>query len=283
MQPDKVYNMKIELPSNFDMKQARKYILSLRLHPRGVSFTLHSVQEANDMFYHQIENTTNEDTLSHFKEFFFANEFLIQNFFRVNVINYSPQFTFVPSAIFEEKDKAEYFNFNFSESADTLLSQQIENNGISLIHNISSRWHEFVLRSFSEPKFVHHMASLMNYFHGREKMGHLHKLVINLNEDGMDVLCYARGKFVLGKHFVCAHSSDMLYYALFIWKQLKLDQLADMIWLGGIHPEKEILIAELQKYVQHVYPLFPPEENKDAAATTQNIPLELITLSLCEL
>ena len=57
-----------------------------------------------------------------------------------------------------------------------------------------------------------------------------------------------------------------MYFTLFVWKQLALDQMHDELFLGGEIPDKEQLLRGLRSYVQMVAVI-------NSAASFSNVPL----------
>jgi len=92
----------------------------------------------------------------------------------------------------------------------------------------------------------------------------------------LDVLYFApSGELVFANQFKYNHLNDAVYYTFFIWKQLNLNQLKDFIYVVGNSSQKMDLIKQIQKYVQHVFPV--------DIASSETVPFELLSLSLCEL
>ena len=75
----------------------------------------------------------------------------------------------------------------------------------------------------------------------------------------------------------------MVYFILFTWKQLQWDQLNDRLLIFGNTGFKDELTEKLAFYIQEVHLLTIPSENHFEGIDTNQIPLELATLSLCEL
>jgi hypothetical protein len=75
------------------------------------------------------------------------------------------------------------------------------------------------------------------------------------------------------------HAHDALYFLLYVWKQLMLQQETDELHLVGELPEQEWLMGELKKYVQKVYVINPSAEfNRAPATKIKGMPFDLMTL-----
>ena len=89
----------------------------------------------------------------------------------------------------------------------------------------------------------------------------------------MQVFAFDRGKLLLTNTFSCKHTSDRVYYLLYIWQQLGFSQEKDQLYLTSCLSDKQDLTKELQKFLRHIEEIVP--ERKD-------IPFDMQTLLTCE-
>ena len=89
----------------------------------------------------------------------------------------------------------------------------------------------------------------------------------------MQVFAFERGKLLLTNTFSCKHTSDRVYYLLYIWQQLGFSQENDQLYLIGALNDKQDLIKELQKFLRQIEEITP--ERKE-------IPFDMQTLLTCE-
>ena len=75
-------------------------------------------------------------------------------------------------------------------------------------------------------------------------------------------------------------SENAVYYILYVWQQLGLQVEKDDLWIGGKDvPE---IISFLSAYVRHVRELAVPSEAYLISSQWNEVPLEIISLFLCE-
>ena len=276
--------MKIELPEQLDLSNLKNNILSFEIFDKFYSFSLYNPIEDGSFFYHEIERETHGDAFSSFKSFFYDNEFLSESFRQVFVVNNTSTFTFIPENISDEKDKEEFLKFNFFDNTDKILVQKINKPELSILHGINEDVFEFFNRTFSDLKFIHHLSPTLFYFVEKCRMGNNTKLVVNLQNAGLDILCFTpSGDFVFANHLKYNHLNDALYYIFFLWKQFNLNQLKDFIYIVGNSVQKPELIKQVQKYVHNVFPINLTPKEHFSGINLQNIPFELLSLTLCEL
>lgn len=277
--------MQINIPESIDLSHPEHFTLAFRISRDRFIFSLYNPQEEASFFSHTIEANKHTDILETFKDTFFENDFFALPYNKTIILNNTPSFTFVPLSVFEEKDKERYFNFNFSGNKDRILSQKMTKPEMAILYNIREDIYEFFLRSFANPIFYHHLSPLISYFQERSEIGSKCKMIINIKDRQLDILCFAHGEFIFGNQFTHRDINDINYYILYIWKQLKLDQLKDFIYVTGnfSSDSKEELCGKLEKYIKNVIPVHFNTGIHLSGIHTESIPVELLTLSLCEL
>jgi hypothetical protein len=272
--------MKIAIPENIDLSRCKQYILTIEVHPQQFSFSLYNPIENSSYFYYQLPKDKQKEALSAFQDFFFDNDFFTLSFRKIFIINYSSVFTYIPTLIFDEKDKNEYMQFIFVENLGKILCQDLQKFGITILHEISDEAYNFFQRSFVNPQFVHHTASVISYFQEKGQLINGNWMIVNNTNDGIDIFCFAQNNLLLGNHFACSSISDAIYYVLFIWKQLKMNQLKDFVYIAG---NKKELIESLQTHIHNIIPvnIIPTEHFEQV--DMGSIPFEMASLSLCEI
>ncbi|MDR0230518.1 MAG: DUF3822 family protein [Dysgonamonadaceae bacterium] len=261
----------MKLPEKFDLSLTEKYILVLEISDEIYSFSIYNSVEEGSIFHHEVEKKLGEDAFSAFENFYYENEFLSNSYHKIFVVNNTANFTFVPTNVFDEKKKDEFFRFNFSGNQGKVLAQTLNKPEITILHSIPEKAFDFFNRTFVNLHFVHHISPLLSYFAERTRIGNTHRLIVNMQNEGLDVLYFApSGEFIFANHFKCSHLNDAVYYIFFIWKQFNLNQLKDFIYVAGNSSQTPDLIKQLQKYVQNVFPV-------------EITSSELLSLTLCEL
>ena len=261
----------MKLSEKFDLSSTEKYVLVFEISNEMCSFLIYNPDEKGSFFYQEIENKTGKDIFSCFEDFYYENEFLAASYHKTFVINHTAGFTFVPINVFDEKKKDEFFRFNFLSNKDKVLVQTLKEPEIIILHSIPEKVFDFFNRTFVNSHFLHHVSPLISYFAERTRIGNVNRLIVNIQNNGLDVLYFAlSGEFVFANHFKYNHLNDAVYYIFFIWKQFRLNQLKDFIYIAGNSSQKPDLIKLLQKYVQNVFPV-------DVTS------FELLSLTLCEL
>ena len=90
-------------------------------------------------------------------------------------------------------------------------------------------------------------------------------MYIHLRKEAVDIYAYERGRLIFANAFACKETNDRIYYILYIWKQLGMEQERDELHLTGELSDKEELLPELKKFIRQVI-LMNPAYNLDLQA-----------------
>ncbi|MDR2626442.1 MAG: DUF3822 family protein [Dysgonamonadaceae bacterium] len=276
--------MQITLPDTFNPEQSEKYRLIFRLQTDVFAFAIAGLGSNKFFHYQEIPYDKKISALENLKEIFFGNTFLVLPYKKLQVLTCSPSFTLVPSILYEEENKEAFFDFNFHHRSGICLSRFLPQPPVHVVFEMEKNVYEFFHRSLIHPEFMPHIAPLIAFFHQRTQIGNNHKMIINLHKDSIDIICFSPDELLLTNHYTCRNIDDMVYYTLFVWKQLKLDQLNDSACIIGDRQQFDDMSDLLQKYLKNVlhfqFPFhgFLFGENDEA-----NIPSDILALLSCEL
>ncbi|GHU62622.1 hypothetical protein FACS1894123_03890 [Bacteroidia bacterium] len=273
--------MKIKISENIDLTHPEKYILTIYFRTERFSFSLYDPLENGSYFYW--ESGKVGDTFSLSKNIFFDNEWFTFSFRKVYFMNYTFEFNYIPNLIYEDKYKKNFMQFLFPDNQGKVLHHSLQIADITILHQLSGEVYDFFIRGFVNIEFIHHTAPLIAYFQERSRIINGKQMIINKNKDGIDIICFSRGRFLMGNHFPCHSKREFVYYILFTWKQLDCDQQKDFLYVAGDNTAKKELMEQLQQYIHNVIPVHIVPEAHFEQIDMGNIPFELAVLSLCEL
>jgi len=258
-------------------------ILTIYIGLEQFSFSIYDPDEAGSYFYGELTDENQTGSFSAFKEAFFEQTFFSLPFRKVWIMNRTPSFAFIPNSIYKDDCRDDFMNFLLSDRQGTLMSNIVPSGELTVLYQLPEAVHRFMIRSFAQPEFIHYSVPLITYFLEDSKKSDVRMMVVNLQKGGLDIFCFSNGVLLLGNYFPCKGLSDALYYILFTWKQLQLNQMDDFLYVAGNNAFKEELIEKLEQYIQQIY--FPEAlpEIYFEGVDTDCIPFELVALSSCEL
>ena len=139
-------------------------------------------------------------------------------------------------------------------------------------HHHYKHAHQLLAEQFPNARIFACISPLLEYFHTRSREHDTKNLYAHFHGNRMEVFAFEKGKLLLTNTFPCKHTSDKVYYMLYIWQQLGFSQEKDQLWLAGNIEAQGELIPELNKFIRNVKE-FPKKEN---------LSFDLQTLMICE-
>jgi hypothetical protein len=239
-------------------EEAGRYALLVEVSERRFSFGLQAMEgeeKGRRQGFWEGENGFLE-----FREVFSEHAFFGYPFRKVGIVNRTSRFTYVPSLLFDEKNREAHFRFMFSEGEGEILVQHLADPEITILHGLPEEAGSFLRRSFPGASIAHHTAAQIVW---GQSMGDGGRMIVFRRPEGMDVCCFSDRQLLLSNYFACKSTVDAVYYAMYVYKQLKFRQKRDVVFLVGAGDE---LREELGRYVQNVVSCEDSEWEIQAAA-----------------
>lgn len=274
---------KLSLKDQLDSETARKYILSIRLTPNGFSFSIQNFLADNSFFFENIPFPTGTPLLSSLEEAILKHDYLLLPFKKINIIIASERFTLIPDELYNESTKEKFYEFNLGDRKERLLTDKLPHSGVVNVYGIHEEVHAFMMRTFSNPVFHHHLSILTEYFSLRSKMGNSAKMICQVREGMLDICCFRKGHLQLLNTFSFKHINDASYFILTCWEHLGMDQKTDTLQLTGEVNLTQPLTALLSPYLAEIIPVVFPAQIFSLGQETMLASFDLIALQLCEL
>ncbi|MDR1526151.1 MAG: DUF3822 family protein [Dysgonamonadaceae bacterium] len=241
--------MEIQLPENMDLSRSGQYVLILEVHAERFSFSLYNAENEQESFDYCFSGDKLSDAFSQFQDAFFKHDFFTYPFRKILILNHTPVFTYIPNLLFEEKDKEAYIQFLFTNVSGKILHQTLSYPEMTILHSMPEKVYDFLQRSFPEASIVHYTVPFIEWCRETGLPADGNRMIIFREKDGIDVLCFSRRQLLLCNHFDCESAGDAVYYALYVYKQLKFNQLKDFVYLVKAEDELE---KKLNKYIQNI-------------------------------
>jgi hypothetical protein len=156
--------------------------------------------------------------------------------------------------------------FAVNKNVATVLGDRFDA-GVDYIHALTPVWRQLHQRSFTG-----HRNKLYGYFHNKQ----------------LHIFSFQQNRFKFCNTFDAAHAHDALYYLLYVWKQLRLENEHDELHLVGdllqndqavLQQDRDLLLGELKRFLQKVYVINPSADfNRAPITEIKNIPYDLQTL-----
>ena len=275
--------MNASFPEARSIGRPDRSILTIYTGSEHFSFSLYDPGKMGSYFYKELNDGERSDAFSYFKKVFFEQPLFSLPFRRVQIMNRTSNFAFIPDSFYKSESKDDFTHFLFPDRQGIVLTDSVFSAKIKVLYQLPEEIYRFMLRSFANPEFIHCSTPVITYFIENTKNSNARQMVINLQENGLDIFCFSKDSLLLGNFFPCKDLWDALYYILFVWKQLQMNQLIDYLHITGNSVFKEELINELALYLKQIMQPEISTEIYFKGIDTKFIPFELTALSVCEL
>ena len=256
-----------------DFSKSEQYTLSIRINTDGFSFSIFNPLADNPYTFFDLEIDKNKSLIANFKEKVINYPFLSQLYKRVNILIGDTKSALHPSALFEPDMKEElyFYGQKLLNTHAQVLYNNIESSKQTVIFSVNKSLYKFINEHFTSPRFYSQVTPLLAYFTLKSKEGNTQKLFVQLQNDSIQLYAFNKGKLFLTNSFSTSEISNQVYYVLYIWKQLNLNQEKDELFLSGSIDEKKELIELLKKYIKIIHLIDQPEF------------IDLKAMNICEL
>ncbi|MDR1332298.1 MAG: DUF3822 family protein [Tannerella sp.] len=231
---------------------AGKYTVSIRLRPGGLSFAGVNPDDRADLFFEEIALDRKKPYVQALKDTFFSHAFFTYSFRQVFVLCVNRRYTVVPASVFVEKQKDELMSFAFSSSGYRTLCEPADDLEAKIVFGMQSDVYEFCSRSLLRPRYAHAVTRLLSLWRKQSLTCLPKQQYVALHEGVMYAACFDRGALCFVNSFNCEDMADVLYYTLYIWKQVGMEQLHDELYIATDAATYEKVSVELKEYVPNV-------------------------------
>jgi hypothetical protein len=276
-------NMKIQFPECITAENSEKYNLTIRLWAGGFAFSGFIPDEEGSFFYETASLDLNISYIDSLKNIFFENECMKYMYKSLNVMCVTDKYTIVPGDVYLEKGKEELLSFCTSPTENCkIISQGIENKNYIILFELDSEVYEFLVRSFVNVNFAHFLSPMLKVWQENNLETFPKHIYVNVQKGIIDIVCFEHGDLIFSNSFRCEKDNDLLYFVIYVFKQLGFNQLEDNLFFCGETFVCNSVIDVLKTYFEHIT-LLSKKMKKYKIPVDQDIPYDIIKLTECGL
>jgi len=244
--------MNLRVPESLTASNSEGYRTSVRLWPGGLSFSGGIPSDEGSFFCEETEVDVTRPYLQTLRDLFREHPFLSYPYAAVRIVTSEPNYTLVPEAIYEDEAKERLYRFTFATPVETVAVQPMSALESVLLFGLRRDMHEFIAQTQPTAHWEHALASLLLRWHERSLRALHAQMYAVVQDRTMDVACFDRGALRFVNRFEVENHDDIMYYLLYVWKQLTLDQRNDSLTLSAVTSVAFDLKEKLQTYLKDV-------------------------------
>ncbi len=249
-----------------DITKSKQYTLSIRLSTDGFSFFIYNPIEENPYTIINKQPDPSTSMTANLRKIFQECDFLNCPYKRVNALTVTRRYTIVPAELFDEKQAETLFHYNHPKlENEKLLYNILPANNIAILFGINNSVHSFLNEQYPDIRLYPQITPYIEYFSTRSRLGNSRKMYVAFRHGTIDIFCFEHGQLLLANSFEYNQTEDCIYYLLYAWKQLELDQERDELHLTGVSDEKDAILEKLRAFIRHIF-IMNPTSNIDIEA-----------------
>ena len=269
--------------SNIDIN-TRLYTLSIRLMSNGFSFSRYDILSENTYTYKEYSFPSGASYIQAFENAVLNDELFLQPYKDIYIIIATDHFTIVPGEFStEENNLKDFYSLNIDSRNEKILHNRLRQTNATVVFGLNIELYSFLMRTFSSPKICHTHTVLNEYFIQKSRLGNSAKMICQIRNGKMDILCHKRGKLVLSNMFEYNSIEDAAFYLLSCWKNIGYNNYNDMLQFTGNKEEIAAIKAIVSDYLAQIEPVVFPAQIFKLGKESLKAPFDLISISLCEL
>lgn len=269
--------------SNIDIN-TRLYTLSIRLRSNGFSFSRYDILSENSYEYKDYSFHSGASYLQSLENIILNDEIFLQPYKDVNIIIAGNRFTLVPQEFAEDEETLKkFYRFNIESENEKILNNTLIQTSTQIVFGVDKDLHNFLMRTFAGPKFLHSHSILNEYFAPKSRLGNNAKMMCQIRDNKLDIICHKRGKLIFSNGFEFSDINDAAFYLLSCWKNIGYNNILDILQLTGVNEQTQALNEIVSDYLTNIEPVVFPAQVFKLGKASINAPFDLIALPLCEL
>ena len=188
----------------------------------------------------------------------------------------------IPIDEYQQEDQETLYHHAFTHhQGDKILSTVLPSLSAVMLYSMNKDLLQVIEDHFPDVRYTHVCASVWQHFHRRSFTGMNRKLYGYFHDKKVDIFAFTQNRFRFYNRYDTNNPQDAVYFLLYVWKQLGMDQQKDELYISGQLPEEQTLIENLQKYLRKAYTVNPSAEfNRAPLTQIKGMPYDMITLFL---
>lgn len=264
--------------NNNDTLQTR---LTIRITDHTLSFSAVDRDAEHQLIYEPYNVRNGMSMAANLRQAFGESDLLKRGYKKVRVFMDTPILA-VPMEEFRKEDIQTMYQHAFTgHNGDDVLYRLQPTLNMVAVFCINKDLRMVIEDNFDDVRFTPIMQPVWSHMQQRSFAGMRRKLFCYFHESRLEVFCYEKNRIKYFNSFSAEHPKDALYFVLYVWKQLGLNQQQDELHLIGSIPDKEWMLYNAKLYVRRTFVLNPAAEfNRSPVTEIKDLPFDLLTLCL---
>ncbi len=255
--------------------------VTIRVSKNSLSFSAIDGEAEHQVAFEPYNVKSGVSAAANLRQAFHESELLQRGYRNARLLIDSPVML-VPIDQFDEEQKESIYQYTFETvKSDAILHRVQPSMGNVALFTVNKDLKLVMEDNFSDVRYTPLLQPVWGHLHQRSFVGNNRKLYAYFHDGKVDIMAFEKNRTKFLNSYEALHSKDAVYFILYVWKTLAMDQRKDELFIMGNIPEKDLFMGSIRKYVLRAFFLNPAAEfNRAPVTEIKNIPFDLITLYL---
>ena len=255
--------------------------LAIRIDQHSMAFAVTDPTAANGLVYEPYQVKNGMSVAANLRKAFMESELLQGDYSQVEVF-IDTAVLMVPIDEFHEEDIETVYHYTFygekreMRNDERVTFYELTDVNAVAVFAVNKDLQLVIEDHFANTTFIPLAQPVWNHLHRRSFTGTRHKLYAFFHDKKMELFCFTGNRFRYVNTFQTERAHDALYFILYVWKQLGLNNENDELHLAGNLPKEEWLTNRLRLYLQRAFVIDPTAEFNRTADDIKDIPYDLL-------
>jgi len=267
---------------SFNKDLTTNYHLSIQADRNGLAYCIRSGRQKEFIVFkkYKFEHVyLDSDLVGQIITVLDQDEVLHYPFQSVHFMGYTQQNTLVPAAFFHTDHLADFLDFNTGGPSDgELFSNHLHPIDAYVVFGLSRALVSLITLHFKKVEFSSQALSFLWNVTNQSALTDGNKVHVGLNGDFFDIAVMQNGKLRLYNTFQYVNETDLLYYVLYVCRQLSLETGRLPVILSGEMSSRLVYSETLKQYFPGVKHDEAREILVSLSGLTSSVPYKFLNL-----
>jgi hypothetical protein len=246
-----------------DLNRAHAYRLSIQVSLNGFSFSILDMVRGKFVVlkHYDLSPMSNHDQKADKVKQILASDKHLQPSFKESVaLVVTRKSTLMPASYFQSENLKSYLAFNHDlDELDELHFNPLQEIDAYDVFTIPNPLSNTILDHFGKIPYYHHGLPFLHY-HLDNASGARKIAALSIFEGFIDIGVFSENNLLFYNTFQWSTHEDILYYLLYVYKQLKLDVSSNELYICGSTGDQKDLKKLIDQYIKKSHLQRPPND-----------------------
>ena len=242
---------------SFNKDNTQNYHLSIQADLNGFSFCILDADKKKyvALRHYRIKDIYSiDDYTDKLVKVFDDDDLLDQDYGSVSFIYQTQKSILIPESFFDKSNLKSYFEFNHTISElDEINYNFLSDINAFNVFAIPSYIANEVIKRYRDAKLYHQATPFIRSIFRKYAGDENDSVYVSLNNRFIDIAVAGKNKLKLYNTFQFHNETDLLYFVLYVYKQLNIDTRSNQLFVSGELSDNQHIFRSLKRFINNVH------------------------------